>query len=177
MNRFMVGMALALLLVGMDPLAGQARARVEYLNGRIGVGVAIGSLPVRVSPQSRTARGWVAADWGPVRMTVVSRRPSFAHGTLKKNDLRHLLGKETLKRLERHAKEMGLKGPISGRWFPLGRATMLLEVSVRGVPVAELHDYGNDGFIDRVFLTQVHRTARYEERGDLYRYGLRPWPW
>jgi len=177
MNRYMVGMALALLLAGADSVAAQSRARVEYRNGRIGVDVAIGSRPVRVSPHGATVRGWVSADWGPVRMTVVSRRPSFARVTLKKNDLRHLLGKETVKRIERHAKAMGLKGPISGHWFPLDRSTMLLEVSVRGVPVAELHDYGNDGFIDRVFLTPLPRARRYKEPGNLKRYGPSPWPW
>lgn len=97
MNRYMMGIAMALLLVASDSVAAQTRARVEYRNGRIDVGVALGRLPVRVSPHGPTARGWVAAGWGPVRIRVASR-PSFRHqGTLDRKDLRYFLGKEMVK--------------------------------------------------------------------------------
>ncbi len=95
---------------------------------------------------------------------------------MHRNDLRNLLGKEGVKRLERHARTLGLNGPIQGRWYALDRFSAVLEVEVRGVPVAELHDYGRDGFIDRILLAQPPRSARYKEppgadrRGRPYRY-------
>ena len=161
MNRYMVGMALALLFGAADSVAAQTTGRVEYRNGRIGVGVAIGRLPVRVSPHGPTARGWVAADWGPVRIRVESRQPFFRQGTLDRQDLRYLLGKETVKDIERHAKRMGIRGNTRGRWFRADRNTSVLEVTVGRVPVAELHDHWNDGSIDDLFLTGPPGRVRY----------------
>jgi hypothetical protein len=170
MNRYTVGMAMALLLVAGDSLAGQTAARVEYRNGRIGVGVAIGRLPVRVGPHGPAARGWVAADWGPVRIRIASRRPSWTGRTIHRNELRFLLGKETVKRIERHAKAFGIRGPTRGQWFHLDRSTSVLEVTVNRIPVAELYDYRNDGYIDELFLTGPPGNARYGEWG-YRRYG------
>jgi hypothetical protein len=172
MNRYMVGMAMTLLLAGTDSLAGQTSARVEYRNGRIGVDVAVGRLPVRVSPHGPTARGWVAADWGPVRISVASRQPFFRQGTFDRQDLRYLLGKETVKQIEQHAKRMGIRGRTEGQWFQVDRATTVLEVTVGRVPVAELYDYRSDGFIDELFLTGPYGRAGYGN-GDYDRYGNR----
>jgi hypothetical protein len=171
MNRFMIGMALVFLLAGVDALSGQTSARVDIRKGGIGVGVAINGLPARVSPHGPTARGWVAADWGPVRIRVVSRRPSWLGRTLHKQELRHILGKETVKRIERHAKAMGIRGRTEGRWFPIEGRTMVLEVLVDRIPVAEVYDYRGDGYLDEIFLTgPLGRTVRGEwhrgRRGD-----------
>jgi hypothetical protein len=164
MNRYMVGMAVALVLVASDSLAGQTAARVEYRNGRIDVGVAIGRLPVRVSPHGPLAQGWVAADWGPIRIRVASRQPVFRQGFMDRQDLRGLLGKETVKRIERHGKYLGARGKTEGRWFRVDRNTTLLEVTMGGVPVAELYDYGSDGFIDEMFLRDPSGRGRYDGR-------------
>jgi len=163
MNRYMVGIALALFLAGNDAAAGQTTAHVEYRNGRIGVGVVIGGLPVRVSPHGQATRGWVAADWGPVRIRVASRRPSWNQGTLDRQDLRYLLGKETVKRIERHARRMGVRGRTRGHWFRVDRTTTVLEVTVDRISVAELYDYRNDGVIDELFLTGLPGRARYSD--------------
>ena len=187
MNRYMVGVALALLLAGGDSVAAQSRARVEYRNGRIGVDVAIGNRPVRVSPHGPTARGWVAADWGPVRIRVASRRAVPFQGTLSEKDLRRFLGKETVKRIEKHAKMMGIRGKTRGHFFRVERNTTVLEVTVDRIPVAELYDYRSDGFIDELFLTGHPRNARYgvwdrsrfDDWEDRYedRYRRNRWPW
>jgi hypothetical protein len=187
MNRYMVCVALALLLAGADSVAAQSRARVEYSDGRIGVDVAIGNRPVRVSPHSSAARGWVAADWGPVRIRVASRRPVPYQGTFSKKDLRHLLGKETVKRIEKHAKRMGIRGKTRGHFFRVERNTTVLEVTVDRIPVAELHDYRSDGLFDQLFLTGPPGNARYgawngsrfEHWEDRYenRYRKTRWPW
>jgi len=161
MNRYMVGMALALLLVAGDSLAAQTRGHIEYRNGRIDVGVNIGGLPVRVSPHGPTARGWVAADWGPVRIRFESRQPFVRQGTLHRQDLRYLLGKEMVRDIERHAKRMGIRGKTRGHWFRADRNTTVLEVTVDRIPVAELHDYRSDGVIDEFFLTGPRQRAWY----------------
>ena len=142
---------MALFLAGGEALSGQTAAHVEYRNGRVGVGVAIGNRPVRVSPRSAVARGWVAADWGPVRIRVATRRPSWTGRSLKEKELRYLLGRETVKRIE--------------------RTTSVLEVTVDRIPVAELYDYRSDGFIDELFLTGPPRFTRagdwrYRRYGD-----------
>jgi len=176
MNRYMIGMAMALFLVAGDSLAGQTRARVEYRNGRIDVGVAIGRLPVRVSPHGQGTLGWIAADWGPVRIRIGSRHPFVHQGTLDRQDLRYLLGKETVKRIERHAKRMGIRGRTRGQWFRADRNTTVLEVTVDRVPVAELYDYRSDGRIDELFLTNPRGRAQYGD-WDNGRRGKKRKPW
>lgn len=114
------------------------------------------------------AEGWVTAEWGGVRMWRMGDRPVWSRDVLRKQDLRYLLGRETVRRIEWHARDMGISGPLAGRWFRAGRYTTLLEVTVRGIPVAELYDYGNDGFIDRIFLTAPH--------AGLWHGGARPAP-
>jgi hypothetical protein len=160
MNRYIVGLAMALLLAPCDSLAAQARARIDVRGGRLGVGVDIGRLPVRVSPHGPVARGWVAADWGPVRIRIASRRPSWTGRTLHRQEIRYLVGKETVKRIERHAKRMGIRGRTRGHWYRADRNTMVLEVTVDRVPVAELYDYRSDGYIDDIFLTDPYRYHR-----------------
>lgn len=167
MNRYMVGVMAALLLAPAHEIAGQAAARVEYRNGRMGVGVTLGHIPVRVGPHGPVARGWVAADWGPLRVRIVSRRPSFTGRLLHRQELRYLLGKETVRRIEHHARRLGVHGRTVGRWFHLDRGASVLEVTVGRIPVAELYDYRSDGFIDEMFLTGPPRYARYGE----WRYG------
>ena len=166
MNRYVVSMALALLVAVGEPVTAQTAARVEFHTEGFGVSVAIGDLPVRVRPHASTAVGWVAADWGPVRIWGTGARPMWRRDVLRKQDLRHLLGKETVRRIERHARDMRIAGPVEGRWFRVDRYTTLLEVTVRGIPVAELYDYGSDGYIDRVFLTG--------HQGGAWHSGIRP---
>jgi len=176
MNRYMVGtfaFAAALLLAAGDSVAGQGGAQVEYRHGRIGVGLALGSLPlpVGVGPHGGVSHGWIVADWGPLRIRVASRRPSWVKSTLHRQELRYLLGRETVRRIEWHARQLGLRGPTRGKWFRANRSTMVLEVSVNRVPVAELYDYRNDGRIDELLLVRPHYplrpgVSRYDRFGD-----------
>lgn len=165
MNRYMVAMAMAILMTGSDSLAGQTSARIEYRDGRIGLGVAIGRLPMGVTPAGVRAGGWIAADWGPLRIHVASH-PSFpAHGTMERWDLRYLLGKETVKRIERHAKRLGIRGRTQGQWFRVDGRTTVLEVTVARIPVAELYDYRSDGIIDELYLVGPPRAAGFGSWG------------
>lgn len=164
MNRYVMSIALAIFLAGGEVVVGQTAARAEFQNGRVGVSVAIGDLPLRVHPRPLNARGWVATDWGRVRLWASNARPMRSREVLRKQDLRYLLGKETIRRIEWHARDMGLAGPLEGRWFREDRYTTLIEVRVRGIPIAELHDYGSDGYIDRVFLTDPY-SVRVQHYG------------
>ncbi len=161
MNRQVLGLAMAFLLTGAGAASGQATARVEYKSGWIGVAIAVGDLPVHVRSRSLPAFAWVAADLGPVRIWATPGRPFWRREVLNRDELRHLVGRETVKGIERHAKALGLRGSLEGRWFRMDRHSVLLEVSVRGRPVAELHDYGSDGLIDRVLLVG---EGRYDHR-------------
>jgi hypothetical protein len=92
----------------------------------------------------------------------VASRPTFRHqGTLSRKDLRYFLGKETVKDIERHAKRMGIRGKTRGQWFRADRNTTVLEVTVDRIPVAEIYDYRNDGYIDEIFLTGHPGRVRY----------------
>ena len=171
MNRQVLGLATVFLLAGAGAAHGQASARVEYKNGRIGVAVAVGDLPVRVRTRPSAPALWIAADFGPVRVWATPGRPFWRREVLNRNDLRDLVGRETVKGIERHAKALGLRGPLEGRWFRMDRYSVMLEVAVRGVPVAELHDYGSDGLIDRVLLVdRVPYGVRYDRYEDYGRY-------
>lgn len=154
MNRYMVGMLLGLLLFGVEPVESQAVARVVYRNGNLGVSVAIGDIPIRVTHRHGGVMGRVAVEPGRSRVVVGDRGPYWQRGTLKEGHLRQLLGKHQLRRLERHARASGLRGPLRGQWFQLDRRTMVLEVTVRGALVAEAYDYGRDGYLDEMVLLQ-----------------------
>jgi hypothetical protein len=126
-----------------------------------------------------------------VRIRVASRRPAPYQGTLSRTALRNLLGKETVKRIERHAKSMGIRGKTLGQLFRIERNTTVLEVTVDRIPVAEVYDYRSDGILDELFLTGPPRNVRYgawnrlrignwdhawEDRYD-DRYRRNRWPW
>lgn len=133
-------MALGLLLAGGGAAEAQTAARVEYRDGRVGVAVAIGDLPFRVRVDD------------PRRDHVRSRY------VVDRGELRWLVGKDGVKSLDRHARRLGLRGPMEGRWYRTGRRSAVLEVTVRGAPVADLVDVDGDGEVDRFLLVGVRRT-------------------
>jgi hypothetical protein len=159
MNRYMVSGVVAMaLLLTPRVVDAQAGARIEYRNGRIGVGVVVGSAPVRAAPYGTVTRGWVMADWGPVRIRVAARRPALVGQAMRRKEIREMVGKAYLREIERHARYLGAHGRTEGWWLQTDRYTTVLEVTVGRVPVAALYDYGNDGFIDRIFLADRVRT-------------------
>ena len=156
MNRYMVWFVMALLVTVADPALGQVDARVEYRNGRVGVGVAIGGLRVRVASHHPKVVNRVAVRRAPVRIRVDTRRPAWRRHVLQRQDLRYLLGKDQVKAIERHARAMGARGRTQGRWIQMDRWASILEVTVGGIPVAELRDYRNDGFFDEMVFLRPH---------------------
>lgn len=170
MNRFMVSIALALLLAGGDAVSGQTRGRIEVRGGRFGAALNFRNLPVHVRSSRVAAMGWVSADWGPVRVYAETGRPYWGRHTLREKDLRNILGKRTVRRIERHSKWLGLGKKLRGRWFQGNRRTVILEVTARGVPVAELYDRGGDGLFDDIQLLEPRAYGRYGNRYRDHRY-------
>lgn len=160
MKKHMIATAVVLLLVGIGTSYAQTAARVEYRDGRIGLAVVLGDLPIRVTPAQPRTSGWIAADVGPVRAWMGTARPNWSRQVLRKNELQRMLGKDTVRMLERHARSIGLRGPLQGRWYRVDRRTVMLEVTVRGAPVAEFHDHSNNGIFERMYLARSPRPYR-----------------
>jgi len=152
MNRYMVWFIGASLLAFASPVAGQVGARIDLRNGRIGVGLAVGGLHVRVAAPSPVVLNRVVVHRAPVRIRMDTRRQSWHGSVLQRQDLRYLLGKDQVKAIERHARSMRVRGRTEGRWVGMGRWARVLEVTVGGIPVAELHDYRSDGFFDEIIF-------------------------
>lgn len=169
MKRYAMGMALGLLLADFSPAEAQTAARVEYRDGRVGVAVAIGDLPVRVRPATvYRPGGWVEMRWEPVgvwapgrvvvpgaRVVVPAGRGAWHRDVLRKNDLRDLVGRDAVRTMERHARTLDARGPMEGRWYRADRRTVILEVTVGRDLVAEFVDHGADGTLDRFYLAEV----------------------
>ena len=153
MNRYLISTMLVLLMAGMETVNAQTAARVEYRSGRINLSVGVRDLPVHVvQPRPMLGAGWVAAELGPVRLLVRQTHPYGFRETLHRNELRRLLGYDTVRRFERHARALGLRGQLEGRWYRIDRRTVKLVVTVRGAPVATLYDFGSNGIFERVYL-------------------------
>lgn len=156
MNKFMVGFLLALLIQGIEPVEGQVGARVEYRNGNIGVAVAIGDMPIRITHGRGQVVGRVAIDLRPRRVLVTHARVQGQRGMLTEGHLRQLLGKRDVRNVKRHARAMGLRGSLRGQWYRIDRQTMLMEITMGDALVAEVYDYGRDGYLDQLFLVDPH---------------------
>ena len=156
MNRHMVGAAvIALLLAGVASVNAQTAARVEYRDSRIAVAVSLGDLPLHVVRAQPRPVGWVAVNMGPARMWFGPDRTLYRRTLLDRRDLRRLLGRDTVRMLERHARHLGLRRPVQGRWYRVDRRTVVLEVTSRGAPVAKLYGHGGNGVFERMFLASA----------------------
>ncbi len=160
MRRSMVALALGSLLAAFGSAEGQTAARVEYRDGRLGVAVAVGDLPLRVHARSAREMGWTEVVWRPERVMASGGRPSWSHENLNRGELNHILGKETVKRIARHGRDMGARGALRGQWYQVDRRSAVLEVTMSGFPVAEAWDYGGDGHVDRVYFAREPRRDR-----------------
>lgn len=155
MKRHVLIAASVLLLTGFESAYGQTAARVEYRNGNIGVAVSFGNVAASLMQfQPRPVR-WVDAGWRPVPAGMQTGRRDWRQKFLRKNELNQVLGHDMVKMIERHAKTLGLKGAMQGRWFRIDRRAAVLEVTVRGAAVARLYDDRGNGIIDRVHLVEA----------------------
>lgn len=78
------------------------------------------------------------------------RRP--LRGTLGRRELLDVLGPTVYGRLDRQRARLGSRSSLSGRWIRPHGTSLVLQVRSGPVAVAELTDFGADGWIDVVFV-------------------------
>jgi hypothetical protein len=92
-------------------------------------------------------KGWSQADWG----NVIYRNPLPSNRRIAQPSVRDILGSVILGRLTSYSRQLGASGPIEGRTFSVGNASVL-QLRAGGIPLAELTDRNNDGRVDLVLL-------------------------
>ena len=100
-------------------------------------------------------RRWARADWGDIHLYAPAT--SYGHVRMGERGLRDILDGRTLSRVRRVGRRGGLRGPITGRWTENRRSGTTLEMRMQGRPVAEVHDYDGDGYVDEVFVARFFR--------------------
>lgn len=147
--------ALGILAAGFGSAEAQTAARFEYRDRDFGLALTIGDLPLRVYASRAPRVVWTETVWRPARVVRAHpARPSWTRGSLNRGELNHVLGKDMVKHIDRRAKAMGIRGPMRGRWYRTDRRTVMLEVAVRDVAVAEVYDFGGDGTMDRLYFSE-----------------------
>ncbi|MEZ4415789.1 MAG: hypothetical protein R3E10_08535 [Gemmatimonadota bacterium] len=139
--------------------------------GRIDIGVGSGGWGARVVVvRDRDRRDYAYRPlWRTVRWDArfdVRRLGRFYDDRLDRGELRRLLGRGTVDRLERHADRIGARGRLVGRWVPYARGGRVLQVRAGGTPVAELVAYGRDPWVDVVRLNVRRWYAEYDRYDD-----------
>ena len=92
-------------------------------------------------------KGWSQAGWG----NVIYRNPLPSNRRIEQPTVRDILDSVILGRLTDHSRRLGASGPIDGRTFYVGDASVL-QLRAGGVPLAELTDWNRDGRVDLVLL-------------------------
>lgn len=131
----------------------------DRYRGRNG-GIVIPGGRVRVRPRARRGYAldryayrplWRHADWR-VRFR---RTDHYDRYDYRRPSLRDIVGRGTVRRLQRHRDRIGAHGPLRYRWVSLGRRGEVLQVRAGRTAIAELVDFHFDGRVD------VVRLARY----------------
>jgi hypothetical protein len=91
-------------------------------------------------------KGWAPASWQSI--VYRSRVPN---GSVRQPTLRDILGSVILGRFTDYSQQLGARGPLEGRSFYAGDASVL-QLRAGGVPIAELSDLDRDGRVDLVLL-------------------------
>lgn len=91
---------------------------------------------------------WRHVDWN-----VTLREPWGRRHRYDRVHLRDIVGKRTMRRLDRHRTRIGARGPLRYRWRDLGHRGVVLQVRAGGIPIAEFVDFRHDGYVDVVRLS------------------------
>ena len=92
-------------------------------------------------------KGWSQAGWE----NVIFRNPLPSNRRIDQPTVRDILGSVILGRLTDYSARLGARGPIEGRTFTVGNASVL-QLRAGGIPLAELTDQNRDGRVDLVLL-------------------------
>ena len=128
------------------------RGRVIRADGRVGIRLP-GRVVVTARPSLRyRGRRASALYWSEVNWNVRFRERYVGHGYRAR--LQDIVGKKTVKQLQRHRNRLHVRGALTYRWVSLGRRGMMLQVRAGRIPIAELIDFHNDRYVDIVRLNQ-----------------------
>lgn len=120
-----------------------------------------GYRPATVYRPYRDARIRVRLDWGRSRLHF-STRPHMARA-VGPAQLRRILGPQTVNRVRRAGRRLGLRGAPRGHWLESWRHGLVLVVTMDRVDIAEFVDYDRDGFVDDAFFLR-HDGRRWVSR-------------
>ena len=94
---------------------------------------------------------WVRVDWGRAvrfRPIAVHRNRSF----LNRGELKAMLGRRTVRRLQDAGFSAGFRGAMRGHWVAQRRGGDLLVVTMGRSDIAELADFNRDGIVDEMHV-------------------------
>ena len=72
--------------------------------------------------------------------------------SIGRRELRDLLGRDAVRRLREHGRDVGLRGAMRAEWVRWGRMGDALVVTVDGVELALGFDHNRDGRLDELVL-------------------------
>lgn len=121
-----------------------------------------GYRPTTVYRPYRDSRIRVRLAWGSGRLDFRAR-PHMA-GTVGPAQLRRILGPQTVNRVRRAGRRLGLRGAPRGHWVESWRHGLVLVVTMDRVDIAEFVDYDRDGFVDDAFFFRHDGGRRWISR-------------
>lgn len=110
----------------------------------------------------RDSRIRVRLAWGSGRLHFRAR--PYMTGTVGPAQLRRILGPQTVNRVRRAGRRLGLRGAPRGHWVESWRHGLVLVVTMDRVDIAEFVDYDRDGFVDDAFFFRHDGGRRWISR-------------
>jgi len=135
---------------------GHANDRNRYQGRQGGIVIPTGRVEIRRRrPSVRYARGAYAyrPRWRHANWNVRFRQDNFRHDR-RRPTLQEIVGKQTVRRLQRHRDQIGARGRLTYRWVSLGRRGEVLQVRAGREAIAEFVNYGRDRRVDIVRLVR-----------------------
>jgi hypothetical protein len=93
---------------------------------------------------------WDVRGWEDV--VLRNPRGQQRRGTLDRGGLVDVLGDVVLGRIAAGGSQIGVTGPMTGRWLHADGAATILQIRAGGQPLAELTDIDGDGRVDAVLM-------------------------
>ena len=98
-----------------------------------------------------SGRAWTSVGWGSTRG---GWRFGPGDAFVSSHQLKDAIGRRDYRRIRRHARKLGLHGPLHGLWRAPRYGPVVLEIRVERFAVARLLDRDRDGWTDVTLLRQ-----------------------
>jgi hypothetical protein len=130
----------------------------RYRGPQAGIVIPGGRVQIRRRlPAGRYGRGSYAyrrPQWQRVQWNVRFRNDDrYGHDNFRPR-LRDIVGRDAVRRLQRHRNRVGARGALTYRWVSLGRRGEILQVRAGRRPIAEFVNFGRDNRVDVVRLVR-----------------------